>query len=523
MTTIDLFNARVWTGEGARAVPSVVRITDGRVQAIDPSNASLRDGVRALDVEGRVLTPGLVDAHLHLTLGGQTLLHVDLSAVDSREAFEGAIEAAHANLPPSQWLIASGWNEFNWPGQARPDRSWLASAGDRPVVCWRCDWHAAVVNSAVLKKLSLPSDEVVAAAGGHVGRDRDGCLDGWLAEAAAWKWMQPVVPELDDAQRGEALRRGADHLVQRGITSVRAMEYQCDIERDILPLADLLPLRMSLVQLDRVCPLRFDWHEGVGNTDRLRLTGCKSFFDGTLGSRTARLRTDYHDTPGVRGDWLEHALHDQDQEWCQQVVEHGLSPVIHAIGDAAVGRAASLLAAVPDALHGTLEHCQVVSPEDLELLGGIRVSIQPTHRAVDADMTQLRLGQTRSSWVLPMADMVRAGARLSLGTDWPIVSADPLLTLRAAITGEDQHGKPFHASQSLSPDVALRAATIDASEAIGLPAAMQVGGQGDFVIWHGDPLGDITTASIHSTWVDAAQVAGEDLSTTCNAAEASEA
>ena len=511
MRRVDLINAQVWCGHGPSPELCVACFDHGRLQELRPAHTPARAGSVVIDAGGRVVTPGLVDAHMHLLLGGQTLQHLDLSGVRSRAAFEAEIEAAHAAMEPSQWLLASGWSECQWADQQRPDRTWLAPASTRPVVCWRCDWHAAVVNDAVLGLMDLPDDAVVLAAGGQVGRDAEGSRDGYLAEAAAWRWLQPVIPRPDGAQQRAAANAAIEHLLALGITAVRTMEYRSDILETFVPLAEDCPLRLSLVQLDRDLPLDLTWHEQLPSHDRFRLTGCKSFFDGTLGSRTARLRQDYQDQDGWRGSWLEHALHDQEVQWCRQVLDNGLSPVIHAIGDEAVGRAASLLADVPEDLRGTLEHAEVVSPADLQQLGGLRLSVQPTHRAVDAGMANARLGEARSSWVLPLASLQSSGARLSFGTDWPVVPADPMATLRAAITGHDVNGVPFHDQQQISVQEAWRAATCDASEAAGLPVAMQVGGPGDFVIWNGDPLLDLDQACVHSTWVDARCVSGEDL------------
>lgn len=511
MSRVDLINARIWSGRGVAAEPATLHVDHGRVHCVGPAHGQPRQGAMTIDAGGRVVTPGLVDAHVHLLLGGQTLQHVDLSGVRSRAAFEAVIEAAHQDMDPSHWLVASGWSEYQWPGQARPDHTWLAAASSRPVVCWRCDWHAAVVNEAVLQQMNLPDDATVEAAGGHVGRDADGAYSGYLAEAAAWRWLQPVIPPPDLAQQHAAATQAMAHLLSLGITAVRTMEYRADIEQTLLPMAQECPMRLSLVQLDRTLPLELDWHDQLPSHDRFRLTGCKSFFDGTLGSRTARLRQPYQDQADSRGSWLEHALDDQDGQWCRQVVDRGLSPVIHAIGDEAVGRAAALLSEVPDTLRATLEHAEVVSPEDFSRVEGLRLSVQPTHRAVDARMAVARLGQARSPWVLPMSTLQRVGARLSFGTDWPVVSADPKRTLQAAITGHDAEGEPFHEVERLSVEAAWRAATVDAAEAAGLPVAMQPGGPADFVIWNGDPLANLDEASVHSTWVDGQCVFGEHL------------
>lgn len=496
-------NCRVWNGASAEPRPCDLLVHDTRVvDLVEPAVAVAAH--ETIDLGGAVVTPGLVDAHVHLLLAGEALVHLDLSQVDGREGFESAIEAAHADLPEDRWLIATGWNQTGWQRDEMPDRDWLRAAGSRPVVCWRCDWHCAVVNEVVLRMLDLKGSSLT---GGLIVRRRDGTPSGVLLEAAAWELLQPLIPPLPEQLRGEAIDRAAEIMVRSGITTARSMEYRSDIESHFVPRSDALPLRLSLVQLDRTLPVDTDWHAAVPRTDRFALTGCKAFLDGTLGSRTAKLSSPYSDSPETSGVWVELALEDRDERWCREVVAAGLAPVIHAIGDAAVGRALRVLRDVPDALRPTIEHAEVIPPERLPALGGMRLSVQPTHRASDAAMARARLGD-RAAWVLPLRDMRRAGARLSFGTDWPIVPVDPVATLRAAITGEDVSGNPFFSEQRLDPLEAMLAATVDAAEACGFGTDLRCGCRADFVVWDGDPFEDICAASVQATFVEGTLVAG---------------
>lgn len=491
----------MWNGRRDGAEPGDILLRGGRVVDIVRSGSG-PDGPDVIDVQGAVVTPGLVDAHLHLMLGAESSLRLDLSPVRSRAEFEAAIERAHEALPDDRWLIATGWNDTRWPDQEVPDMSWLRGAGDRPVVCWRCDWHSVLVNGPVLSQL----DQSAAGAGGGVVRKAaDGSPTGLLSEAAAWQFVVPLIPPLPEDARRAALDQSLQDLLKVGITAVRTMEYWRDVERHLAPRADSIPLRVSIVELDRDLPLVR--RTGVRETSRFRVGGCKSFFDGTLGSRTARLRTPYADAPNSRGMWVEHALRGEAAKWCREVTALGRSQVIHAIGDEALGRAISLLRDVPETQCATIEHAEVVAPEDLARMGGLRLSVQPTHRSGDAMMADERLGP-RSRWLLPMRDMLDAGATLCFGTDWPIVPVDPLGTLRAAIKGTDDRGRPFHASQAVSPAEAFRAATVHASEAAGFPAALVPGGPGDFVVWEGNPFEDIGPCAVRATFVDGTLVAG---------------
>jgi|ETNmetMinimDraft_26_1059896.scaffolds.fasta_scaffold09420_3 predicted amidohydrolase YtcJ len=497
-------NCRIWNGETITPRRLDLLVDAGRVlELVDP--ATVVAASETLDLDGAVVTPGLIDSHVHLLLAGESSVHLDLSQVDGREAFEAAIEAADAALPPERWLIATGWNDTLWERDDLPDRAWLRAAGSRPVVCWRCDWHCALVNDAVLRRLDLDGP---LPAGGRLGRMHDGTPSGLLIEAAAWELVNPLIPSLPEQVRGEAVEQAAAAMAACGITATRSMEYRGDIESHFVPRADTLPIRLSLVQLDRSLPLDTGWHHDLPNTDRFALTGCKAFFDGTLGSRTAKLTSPYSDASETSGLWLEAANENQDERWCREVVAAGLAPVIHAIGDAAVSRALRVIGDVPDALRPTIEHAEVIAPEIFPTLEGVRLSVQPTHRATDAAMAHARLGD-RAGWLLPMREMCEAGGRLCFGTDWPIVPVDPVATLRAAITGEDAQGNPFFPEQRLSPHEAMLAATVNAAEACGFDAGLRAGLPADFVVWSSDPFEDIFTATVQATFVDGTLVAGE--------------
>src|SRR5262249_33303692 len=139
----------------------------------------------------------------------------------SRSEFEAAIAKRHAQLPPHQWLIASGWSQENWPGGELPHKGWLAGAGDRPVVCHRMDMHMALVNDAVLTLCDVGD----APCGGRIVRDaRNGEPTGLMIEAAAWQLVNPIIPEPDHHSRCEHLLKAQRHLNSLGVTAVGSME-----------------------------------------------------------------------------------------------------------------------------------------------------------------------------------------------------------------------------------------------------------------------------------------------------------
>lgn len=486
---LAITNARIRTGDPRRPMAHSVCIRNGRVDSIDDPSPP---GLTPLDAHGRTLLPGLIDAHLHLLNGGLSLQQLDLSAVRSREQFEAAIARRHAELPGGQWLIGHRWSSENWGGDD-PDKSWLQPAGDRPAVCYRMDLHAALVNDAALAHCDLRLEP----AGGRIARDSAGHPTGLFVEAAAWQIVNPVVPAPDAGLKQQALRAAQAHAHAHGLIAVGSMEYGRTVEDVFEPLRDELTLRCHITLLDRDWPIDFSYGEEARqrNDDRLAAIGYKTFIDGTLGSRTARLFHDYADDPGNRGMFVELALDGHLFEWSDLVRRHGFSPSMHAIGDEAVSLALdvvekqSLYYREGSRTFGRIEHAQQIEPAQSERFNGVVASMQPLHLADDGRYAERRVGRARLAGSFAFRSLLNAGAHLAFGSDWPVVSIDPLAGIRAAMTGLTSDGDQFLRDEVLTFDQALHAYTIGAARALDMPDAgmIRVGQRGDVVLLDRDP------------------------------------
>lgn len=489
---MEITGARIWTGDPHRPTAHVLRIQRGRIVAIDSPVASSDADV--IDASGRTLIPGLIDAHLHLLMGGRALSQLDLSRVRSRDDFSRAIAERHEALPPGQWLIAIGWSNENWGGED-PAKSWLAAAGERPVVCYRMDLHAALVNEAVLRRCDLSREPT----GGRIVRDRRGEPTGLMVEAAAWTLINPLVPGETIEQKQAQIRAAQAHAHARGLTAVGSMEYSDDLKQAFAPLRDQLSLRIAVTLLDR------NWPLDVGALQRrfrmlddhphLRVIGCKAFIDGTLGSRTARLLDNYVDDPGNRGMLVELAAEGNLNAWAERVASCGWSPSMHAIGDAAVRMALDAADAAERVNRGRrakprIEHAELIAPADVPCFGQRIASMQPLHKADDGRYAAHRLGEDRMDRFFLFRSLEQAGAILAFGSDWPVVDCDPLAGMRSAITGLTFDGGACRPEQNLSVESALRAYTTGAARALQLDDAgsLRIGAWGDCVLLDRDPF-----------------------------------
>lgn len=455
-----------------------MRIRDGRIESIEPA---------AVADSAPFIMPGLMDAHLHLSLGGRMLSQLDLSTVTSRTEFEQALAKRHRELPPGRWLLAQGWNEANWPGHAAPDAQWLAAAGDRPTVCYRMDHHACVVNEAVLSRIDTRTDP----AGGRIERDERGAPTGLLVEAAAWTLINPIIPDPSLAERVAAYDASVTYLQSLGVTAVGSMEYRRDVQEVLAHRRQARQMRIRVTLLDREWPLDVAMAERIAGDEWLRVIGFKAFLDGTLGSRTAKMLEPYADQPDNRGLWVELAERGVLHAWARLVADAGLSPSMHAIGDDAVRLALDVAESLGEGEHVRIEHAQTVHPRDVPRFRGRITSMQPLHKADDARIAEARLGRDRMERFFPFRSLHDAGAMLAFGSDWPIVSPDPLLGVQAAVTGLSLDGRCVAPEQNLTVTEALAAYTVGAASALRMNGfgRLEAEAPADLVVLDRNPFG----------------------------------
>ena len=499
MRDFTITNARIWTADPARPHAASITVRDGAIEAIDaPASGALP----SLDLGGRWLGPAFIDAHLHVTLGAATLAQCDLSGCRSREEFERRVAAHDASLDhPGEraaWLVAFGWNEADWRGDA-PTREWLACAR-RPAVAWRMDQHSCVVNDAALALLdTTPID------GGEIEPDR-----GVFREQAAWKRVIPAIPAPSVAAKRANLSRACAYLHSLGLAGGGSMEYLADIRDVYIPLIESLTFRVHATVLDRDWPLDAPPALPHESNEFFRIVGFKAFADGTLGSRTAWMLEPYADAPHTSGLAMEHTLRGELVAWMRAVQKTGLSPAVHAIGDRAARVLIDAFDACADAPAPRFEHAQTLHPVEIPRMAGRFASMQPLHKADDARLALSRLGPGRIERFFAFKALLEHGARLAFGSDWPIVSPDPLLGIKAAVTGLDLDGRPFATAHSIGVADALVAYTRTAADMLGLPGGMlREGRAADLVVLDRSPFEADWTGELPK--VDATIVGGRTV------------
>jgi predicted amidohydrolase YtcJ len=476
--------------------PGAVAVHNGLIGAVGDVPAG--PGAEVVDVAGGLIVPGFVDAHVHPVLAGLQLGRCDLARAASRDECLALVAAYAAGR--DGWVLGGGWSAGLFPG-GRPDRRDLDRVvPGRPVYLVDGDQHNAWASSAALELAGIGAG-TPDPAGGRIARDADGVPTGCLHESAA-ELVAAVVPAPAAAELAAALRAAAAGLHRLGVTA-----WQDAIVGPYLGCPDPLDTYLAAAaagEIDWRATGALWWDRDRGPeqiTDLvarraaaaaagLRFDHVKIMLDGILENRTAALVSPYADVPHSGRT----ALGPADLAAAVAVLErHGFGAHVHAIGDRAIrdaldavaaARAAGPAARPAAAPAHQIAHVQVVDPADVPRFGalGVVANIQPLWAAAVPQVDDLivpALGPARAAWQYPFRSLLRTGARLAAGSDWPVSSPDPLHAIHTAVTRRPatrsapwldpaRDYPDFSPHETLSPAAALTAYTAGSAYAAGL-------------------------------------------------------
>ncbi|RHA37807.1 amidohydrolase [Cellulomonas rhizosphaerae] len=433
--------------------PVDLLLRDGRI-------ASLSGGTAAeeVDLDGRIVMPGLWDQHVHLTQWALARRRLDVSSATSAAHAVALVRARVAAGSP-RLLVGYGFRDGLWPDV--PTVAALdAAAGDVPVVLVSGDLHCAWASSAGLRYLGAPP------------------VDGLLREGA-WLPLQGAVDRMPDDESDELVADATRHAAALGVVGVVDFEIADNLavwRRRAASAPPAVRVRAGVWAdyLDRV--LHADLHTGDRVAGLVEQGPLKAIVDGSLNTRTAWCDQAY---PGSSSHGVLSVPSARLEPLLAHAHSHGLRVAVHAIGDAANRLALDAFAGT--GARGSVEHAQLVAPADLPRFAGLGVtaSVQPRH-AVDDRHVADRHWPGRDAFAY--AALHRAGARLALGSDAPVAPLDPWAAIDAAVWRTDPGESPWHPEQRLDVLTAL-AASVD-----GRPLGLRVGDPADLVVLDDDPV-----------------------------------
>ena len=467
--------ARIYTVDPARPLVQAIAVRGGRVVfAGSAAEAQVLRGAntRSLDLPGRTIVPGLVDAHVHLAGLGQALRTVDLTGTRSYEEVVARVAAKARETRPGEWITGRGWNQNLWADTRFPSHDALSQAvPDHPVYLTRVDGHAALANARAMAAANVNAQSQDPE-GGRIIRDAQGAPAGIFVDRAMGL-VGRVIPPLTDQQLSESVLAAIAEVNKWGLTGVHdaGVDARTIGVFETLARAGRYNLRnYVMIRADSTTLERFMQAGPRSNlyTGRLWIRAIKISADGALGSRGAALLEEYSDEAGNRGLNLVPPAY--IQSIATRALQTGFQLNVHAIGDRAnrevLDSYEAALRQVPRADHRfRIEHAQILHRQDIPRFAqlGVIPSMQASHQTSDAPMAMNRLGWTRVQGGYAWRSLLNTGVIIPNGTDFPVEPVNPLIGFHSAVTRQDANGWPaggWFPDEKMTREEALQSMTI---------------------------------------------------------------
>ncbi|MFC2161723.1 amidohydrolase [Acidobacteriota bacterium] len=503
-------NGNIYTVDKGFSTASALAVKDGQFIYVGDDA-----GVKALvgpltfvfDLEGKTVIPGLHDAHVHIRYGERELyprtpdIRETIGEWASVERMQEVIKRCLATGegmrpgPEPRWLVLSGWMSDIWdPPEFRKELI-DAVAPNNPVFISRYT-HGSAANSKALELAGITRD-TPDPSGGHIKKDKDGEPTGEFVERAPSQLTRliPSLPSMTDYEISRNLIDGTQLAIASGLTTIHgaSMTGYDEVQRRI----KLYEVGMLRIRINEM--VREDAAKKLGKplnfNNKFFVRSVKAFADGALGSRGALFLEEYSDYPGYFGEPRQ--SEDQLAQTATEVLKLGFNLRVHCIGDAAnrIAINAYERALKATGINGAdarfaLEHCQVLTPEDIPRLAklGIIASMQPLHATEDMNFAEARMGSERLKYAYIWSDLLDLGVAFATGTDYSVSPYNPFYTLHAAVTRQDRENNPpggWIPEQALTREEALRAATMGGAYAMfaeDILGSIEVGKLADFVV-----------------------------------------
>jgi len=522
--------------DGHRHLPGHGLLVDEGVVVgvLDPDDLGAFDGSadEVVDLAGGLVSPGFTDAHSHPIQGGLERMQCDLTDGGTREEYL-ALVRAYADRYDGPWITGGGWAMAAFPGGTPSATDLDAVVSDRPALLHNRDHHGAWANSRALELAGITA-ETPDPADGRIERLPDGSPQGSLHEGAV-NLVARHLPAMAPSVYAAGLLEGQRYLFSLGVTAwqdaiVGAYDGMADTGStysDAIARGDLVADVVGALWWERDLGLAqipdLVERRRIQSNGRYRATSVKIMQDGVCENFTAAMLSPYLDAHGHATDNVGHSFVEADElkEVVVALAAEGFQVHVHAIGDRGTREALDAFAAARDAGHDGLRHhiahIQVVHPDDVPRFAALGVAANAQalwayHEPQMDDLTIPFLGEERATWQYPFGGLHRAGARLVMGSDWPVTSPDPLAAIHTAVTrtSYDEKGEPFLPEQAVDLTTAFAAYTsgsawVNRRDRLDGAGVLAPGNAADLVVLDRDPfigpVEEIGATLVVSSWV----------------------
>jgi predicted amidohydrolase YtcJ len=469
------YNGIVYSVDSSFTVYEAFVVKDGKILALNSDKELFKkyEAKVITNLNGKTVVPGFIDAHCHFLGYGLGLQQVNLVGTTSFNEvlkrvseFVNSKPADKVNMPSilnkGDWIIGRGWDQNDWKDKQFPDNKKLDSLFPKtPVILYRIDGHAALVNTQALKRAGITQNTKLT--GGEL-LIKNNKLTGILIDNAV-DLVKKIIPKNNDYKIKAALLSAQLNCLAMGLTTIDdagLMKSEIDVI-DSLHKSGKLKLRVYAMLSDSASNYEYYLKNGPYKTEWLNVRSFKFYADGALGSRGACLSHDYNDKKNWKGFLLSEKRH--FEEYAKIIIKKGFQMNTHCIGDSAYKIILQTYknAGASKNNRWRIEHAQVVNPDQMKLSDDIIPSVQPTHATSDMYWAQDRLGEGRLKHAYAYKQLLKVCGVVALGTDFPVEDISPFKTFYAAVARQDNKGYPekgFQIENALSREETLRGMTI---------------------------------------------------------------
>lgn len=500
---------------------SAIAFEEGKVVDVYTDTSFNDSGdIKIIDGQGKVMLPGLIDAHAHVMGLGFQQIHVNLAGIPSLEEALRQVEEYASDYPDLNWIEGRGWNHTHWDINRFPTAEELDKfENERPVWLTRVDGHAGWANSKAMELAGITA-ETEAPQGGEIIRDENGEPTGIFVDAAM-DLIASEIPEPTTRERKLAFNNALQQMRSHGLTSVHDAGIGIRDWQLYKSVADSGHLTTRIYAMISGTGATFDTLAQKGpipsyKQDMLALQSVKIYADGALGSRGAAMINPYSDDPDNRG--LLFASEGEMTNKILKTASAGYQTNVHAIGDRANRVVLNAFESVKDSLGNQglrhrIEHAQIVSEKDIPRFKSLDIiaSMQPTHSTSDLNMAEDRVGPERIKGGYAWKTFIDQGTVVAFGSDFPVEDVNPFYGLYSAVTRQTQEGEPeggWYPGERVSRAQALRSFTLDAAYAAHqekVLGSLEPGKWADFILIDRDffeiPDQEIWQTEVLESWV----------------------
>ena len=464
-------NGTIYTVDSSFSVAEAVAVKDGKIVAVGKTTELQKQfkATETIDLQGKFLYPGFIDAHAHFYGYGLGLQVCNLTGTTSWQDILNKLSEFAKTIPAGEWIIGRGWDQNDWELKEFPTNELLNQQfPNNPLLITRVDGHAAVANDFALQKAGVTATTKLT--GGDVIL-KNGKPTGVLIDKAMGL-VRRNIPAPTEQQVQAALLAAQENCFAAGLTTIDdcGLNYENVLQIENAYKSGDFKMRLYVMLSDSKNNYDAIFKRGMIKTDRLHVRSFKVYADGALGSRGASLLEPYSDQSENSGFLLSNPAHFDSV--AALVYKNKFQMCTHAIGDSGNRTILNIYAKYlkeKNDLRWRIEHAQVVNANDFAMFGQYSIipSVQPTHGTSDMYWAEKRLGATRVKGAYAFKDLLKENGWLPLGTDFPVEDIDPIKTFYAAVFRRDAKGWPvagFQMENALTREQTLRGMTIWAAK-----------------------------------------------------------